>query len=167
MICRIVHQDTNHKEDAMKTYKAITAALIFAASPAMGQPATAQQTDTKGYFCRIESYKTMDLPKASKNYAHCLRSDNDGIVESALAHTAYTKMMLPTADLKEIRTEVEKLANSDRTPVIRYKAYLASMVFTSPGLFTRTLDTRYKDGDEFFSAVDSQLRHSLLGYLGE
>lgn len=151
----------------MKTYKAITAALIFAASPAMGQPATAQRTDTEGYFSRIESYKTMDLPKTCKSYAHCLKSENDGIVESALAHIAYTRLVLPTADLKEIRGEMEKLANSDRTPVIRYKAYLASMVFTSPGMFTRTPDTRYKNGDEFFSAVDSQLRHSLLGDRGE
>jgi hypothetical protein len=151
----------------MKTYKEITAAIIFAISPAMGQPATAQRADTEGYFSCIESYKTMDLPKASKNYAYCLKSDNDGIVESALAHMAYARLVLPTADLKDIRTEVEKLANSDRAPVIRYKAYLASMVFTSPGLFTRTPDTRYKDGDEFFSAIDSQLRHSLLGYRGE
>jgi len=151
----------------MKTYKAITAALIFAALPAVGQPATIPGTDTEGYFSRPEKYRMMDVRKASRNYAKCLKSENDGIVESALAHVAYTRLILPTADLKDLREAVEGLTNADRSPVIRYKAYLASMVFVNPGLFTRTAATNYADGDEFFAAIAFQLRHSLLGYRSE
>ncbi len=151
----------------MKTYKAITAALVFAALPAVGQPATTLPTDTEGYFSRPDKYRMMDVRKAGMNYAQCLKSENDGIVESALAHVAYTRLILPTADLKELRGVVEGLTNSDRSPVIRYKAYLASMVFVNPAFFTKTTATNYADGDEFFAAIAFQLRHSLLGYRSE
>ncbi len=151
----------------MKTYKAIAAALAVASLPALGQPATNRQSGTDGYFCRAESYKTIDLSKANRNYARCLRSDNDGIVESALAHVAYMRLVLPGADLRDVRKTVESIANSDRTPVVRYKAYLASMVFVSPDLFRQAPDIPFANGDEFFAAVDYRLRHSLLGYRAE
>ena len=151
----------------MKTYKIIAAALIFVTLPAIGQPATEYKPGTEGYFCRAESYRTMDFTKASRNYELCLSSDNDGIVESALAHIAYTRLVLPAADLTGVRETVEKLTISDRAPVIRYKAYLASMVLASPGLFSQTVERTYADSNEFFAAVDAQLRHTLLGYRGD
>ncbi|HTP12390.1 MAG TPA: hypothetical protein VMM37_02130 [Bacteroidota bacterium] len=147
----------------MKSYKAIAAALIFAAVPALGQPATDRQSISGGYFCRAESYRTMDLSRANQNYTLCLRSENDGIVESALAHVAYMRLVLPGADLRDVRKIVESLVNSDRLPVVRYKAYLASMVFVSPHLFKQAPDVPYATGDEFFAAVDDKLRSSLLG----
>jgi hypothetical protein len=151
----------------MRTYKTIAAALILLTVPALGQPATEGKADTEGYFCRAESYRTMDFAKVTRNYERCLSSDNDGIVESALAYIAETRLVLPAADLTGIRETVEKLTISDRAPFIRYKAYLASMVLASPGLFSQTVERTYADSNEFFAAIDAQLRHSLLGFRGE
>ncbi len=151
----------------MRTYKTLAAALFFTAIPVLGQPAAQNRPGNAAYFCCVQRYRNADLPKVSRNYLYCLRSDNTGIVESALAHVAYIRLALPAADLKDLKDAVRNLADKDCVPSVRYKAYLASMVFASPALFARIPDVPYADSREFFAAVDSQLRQDVPGHRGE
>ena len=88
---------------------------------------------------------------------------NDGVAESALAHLTFLRIDLPQLDLKKIESTMINLAETGRTPVIRYKAYLASIVFESPASFAKALNTEAANSDLFFSVVASQVQKTLLG----
>jgi hypothetical protein len=115
------------------------------------------------YLSGTLSYATANVPQAKKGFLWALKSDNDGAVESALAHIAQMRIMLPREEMKDIETALSQLAGSGRTQVIRYKAFLATQVFASPGLFQEEAAARYESGDEFFTAIASRLQRTMLG----
>lgn len=93
-----------------------------------------------------------------------LGSDNDGVVESALALVTQMRIVLPQDDMREIELVVNQLALKGNTPVIRYKSYLAVQVFASPDLFRQVARTDFPSGDDFFASIASRLQQSMLGY---
>jgi hypothetical protein len=147
----------------MKAYTMFVAGFFLVSVPTLGQSSRNGQQHDYPYVASLSSYSEGYVQKAIKNYAKALSSSNDGVVESAIAHVAFLQIGLPQLDLKEIRTTIVELAESGRTPVIRYKAYLASMVFESPASFVSALNTESNEGDLFFSGIASQAQETLLG----
>lgn len=143
----------------MKAYT-LAAGVILAAATAMGQ----QQTNERPYLTSTVSYSDINLPKAARSFLSSLNSSNDGVVESAIAQVAYMRAALPMAELTDIERTVNELANTGRTPAIRYKAYLASLVFSNPTMFRNDTSVDYASGDEFFNALSVRLQQTLLGY---
>jgi hypothetical protein len=150
-------------EDVMKGYT-LAAGLILAAASAMGQASTPQTSNERPCISGTINYHTGNLPVAKKNFLWTLQSENDGVVESALAHVTQMRIMVPGEDMKAIETVLNRLAINGRTQVIRYKAYLATQVFASPGLFREVAGTSYESGDQFFTALASRLQQTMLGY---
>jgi hypothetical protein len=85
-------------------------------------------------------------------------------VESVIGQIAHMRIVLPQEDMKDIEASLTNLANYGRTPVIRYKAYLASLVFVNPGMFRQEAANDYASSDEFLSAIASRLQRTLLGF---
>ena len=148
----------------MKAYTAITLGLAIAASTALSQVSIRQTVDERPYLSKSMNYGTAKLSQAKKNLLWTLKSDNDGVVESAIGQIAHMRVMVPLEDITDIEVALAQLANYGRTPAIRYKAYLATMVFANPGMFRQDVTKDYASSDEFLSAVASRLQQTVLGY---
>ncbi len=148
----------------MKAQIILAAGLFLVSVPTIAQIQNKDGRDDALYFGSTSSYKTPYLEQAARNYALALKSSNDGVVESAIAFSAYLRISSPALDLQEIRKSISDLSENGRTPVIRYKAYLATVVFDGPEVFESSLGGRYNDSDQFFTAVASQVHRTLLGH---
>ncbi len=104
-----------------------------------------------------------DLEKISCRYAECLQTGNPGVIVSALGHAVRMKLFVPEVNCPGLHQQISSLAVFGRTPSIRYKAYLASLVFDSPQLFKEEGARQYKDTEDLFNAVAGRLQVALLG----
>jgi len=148
----------------MKTYVMIASGLLLASLSATGQNLKPEEkTDTPSYGT-VYSYEPSYLRRAEMNYAAALHSDCDGVVESAIAHTTMLRIVARWLDMSRVHSALVDLADNGRTPVIRYKAFLATAVFDNPAKFENTLMVKYTDSDQFFNAVASQVHKTLLGH---
>ena len=147
----------------MKRYT-LAAGLILAAASALGQTSTPQAADERPYISSAISYTTANVPRVKKNFLWTLQSDNDGVMESGIAHVAQMRIMLPDEDMKEFDATLNQLAINGRTQAIRYKAYLTTQVFASPAPFRHVAEVSYASGDEFFTAIATRLQQTVLGY---
>jgi hypothetical protein len=155
-------------EDAMKTYRMMAGALLYiTVSTAFAQGLANTTAGEQPFFSSAASYVNIDLKKHTRNMIASLTHENDGVVESALAHATHMRLVVPEADLDAIQTTLKLVAEEGRTPVIRYKAYLGCLVFSSPAMFAQETNTEYADGDQFFSAVASRLQLTLLGGIAQ
>lgn len=153
---------TPTKEDIMKTYTAIVLGLALATSRLI-----AQDTDKKAerpYLIPTTNCNATVLERAGKAYLSNLSSDNDGVLESTIAYVTFMRAAAPAENMQEIEATLFRLSNNGRTPAIRYKAYLAGLVFANPKMFSTETAAEYATGDEFFTAVSSRLQKTLLGY---
>ena len=145
----------------MKKRVAVTtmAMVLMAVMTAAAQP---------GYFSTLETHQKADLEKISCRYAECLRTgnpgDNVGVIESALGHAVRMKLFIPEVKCPGLRQEISSLAVFGTTPSIRYKAYLASLVYDSPTLFKNEASRQYRDSEELFNAVAGRLQVALLSH---
>jgi len=150
-------------EVAMKAYTMLTAGLLLASLPALGQSNGRGMQHDPASSPAVWSYEEGYIQKAIKNYAAALKSTNDGVVESAIAQIVFIRIGLPKLDLKTVEGTVTNLAENGRTPVIRYKAYLANIVFESPASFEKALNVETTNSDAFFAVIASQVQRTLLG----
>jgi hypothetical protein len=114
------------------------------------------------YFSSGESHTPEKMEKAVTRYVSCLGSPNQGVVESALAHAVWMKLCVPDREFVELQARVNSLAATSPEPVIRYKAYLASLVFDQPELFKGEAGQIFENGDELFVSLSSRLQYALL-----
>lgn len=114
------------------------------------------------YFSASAVSKIVTI-KVVRNYQFSLRSENDGVVESALAQVAYVKLVNPDQPMELLREDVNTLVLFGRTPMIRYKAYLAAQVFDSPGMFNRVTIPPCSTCDQLFEALSAKLHETLAG----
>ncbi len=147
----------------MKAYKVLAASLFLVSIPVLAQSSRRGMQHDPPHSAAVWSYAEEYTQKAIKNYAMALNSANDGVVESVIAHLTFLRIDLPQLDLKKIEATLINLAETGRTPVIRYKAYLANIVFESPASFVKSLNTEATNSDLFFSDIASQVQKTLLG----
>jgi hypothetical protein len=110
----------------------------------------------------IASYRALNVKKYERACVISLRYDVDGVVECALRDAALMKIAQPDAEAPKIKEEIDRLAAGGRTPVIRYKAWLARLVFEYPQLFTNMADGDYDTAEEAFAAIAERLAQTLL-----
>jgi hypothetical protein len=114
------------------------------------------------FFPSLGKISPAQKESLEKNFTADLTSWNVGLVESALAIVTMVKLDLPAEKLPVVKETVEGLVTSGSTPGIRFKAYLASAVFTDPTMFKQESSHTYNNPDEFFNALAGRLSHSLL-----
>jgi len=148
----------------MKAQALITAGLLLTALPAVGQNQIGAKIAETSSAGMMMSYNKPYLEKAAGSYQRCLKSRCDGVVESAIAYATYLRLVAPGLDLNAIQSELRDLAVSGTTPAIRYKAYLATVVFENPQSFENTQGAGDTEGNEFFIAISEKMRTTLLGY---
>jgi hypothetical protein len=138
----------------------LTAAVVF---PASGQPAV----DTMGKPSpRWLNYSEARVRSIEANYGASLKSSNDGVVESAIAHCVEMRWAFPSAKLEDVRDGLGVLATGGKTAAIRYKAYLAGLVYDSPSIFSSESGQEYAQDEDLFAAVSVRAEKVLLGFSG-
>lgn len=137
----------------MKRMMIVTAAAMITAAGAMGQPS---------YFSDEARHKCSDLANAEQRYVLCLESDNTGVIESALAHAVNMKLICPSVEFTKLKAEISDVAKNGSTPVTRYKAYLAGLVFENATMFSRVRQAGYETPEELFRSVATQVQMTLL-----
>lgn len=99
---------------------------------------------------------------ASKNLLAAIRSENPGVIESAIRVTAQMKMRYPEADVTTLVKAMEDVWLKNPSGALRYKAYIASNICTDPDWYSNDLRTANADDDDFFKAASSRMQEKLL-----
>ncbi len=99
---------------------------------------------------------------AEENYAAGLASDNDGLVESSLYYAVRMRLAFPERTFTALQSAVDRLVKCGRTHCIRYKASLASTIFSSPALIDVDRVGLPTDMNAYFSDIARQLEQKLL-----
>jgi hypothetical protein len=127
--------------------------------------ANAGDFSANGYrtFPDLKSYQDVSFERVARSYLGSLeyRGCNE-IVEGGLAQIAMLKLAQPNGEHKAVEKQLNALALDGETPTVRYKAYLTSMVFTNPNLFTGEKFGDYNNGDELFTALAQRLQKEAL-----
>jgi len=145
----------------MKTFGVLAIGVLAAASVATGQTVREDAPGARPYFASIARYAAVDLEELQENILANLGSENDGVVESALAHAAHLRLARPDIEMSEIREAVIALASEGPTATIRYRAHLVSQVCCEPARFDDALMGTYASGEEFFASLGSRLQAML------
>ncbi len=140
----------------MKTRVAVTvmAVVVMATMTAAAQ---------NRFFSSLETHRSTDLGKIACKYTNCLKSGNVGVIESALAHVVRMKMYVPELECPGLRQEISSLSVAGPNASVRYKAFLASLVFDTPGLFKEEAVREFDTPEELFNSVALRLQIALLG----
>jgi hypothetical protein len=147
--------DYQNKEDIMKTVHAIIATMVLAAT------AYAQSSTANNYFAQPARYSSVDAPRAASVYTANLSSNNEGVVESSLAHLAMMKLMLPANDFQAAEAKAAELAKNYPSQETRYKAFLTRTVIDNPAMFAGLETRHYAHADEFFGVIAAKLAETI------
>ena len=107
-----------------------------------------------------QTEKTVE--SAPANYIKALKSDNDGMVESALFHAMKYKLYYPDQNISDLEKQIERLAENGKSETIRYKAFLANEFMQNEALMNRIEKEDYKDSGEFFKMLSEELNDHVL-----
>ena len=114
----------------------VAAVALFTAVGAAGESTNAGAN---------QRYKNRDLVDVEKAYVLCLRSDNAGVVESGLGHAINVKLLFPTVEFPALKKGIDSATRTGATASIRYRAYLAALVFENPAMFSNIEKKVYDD----------------------
>ncbi|MCK5573494.1 MAG: hypothetical protein KAJ12_12070 [Bacteroidetes bacterium] len=148
----------------MKTLAVVLAGGLLVAGATAHAGGKAEHAAARPYFSDSASHARADMARAVGKYKPCLECGHSGVIESALAHLAWMKIMRPEADLSAMRESLDQLSVAGATPAIRYKAYLTFLVVDDPSMFAEIRNGMYNGSDELFAAISKTLRKNLLGY---
>ena len=68
----------------------------------------------------ISSFAQSTLPKASENYFHALKSDNIGVVESAVFNIVQLKLHYPKQNTDQLLKALNELSQDADSESLRY-----------------------------------------------
>ena len=144
----------------MKRSAVILAALCVATSAGIRAQSP---DDSLPIFPRADRYAHADPNRIDRMYAPALASVNDGVVESAIAQCVNAKIALPAGEFIQIRRVLGSLSVAGRTPALRYKAYLAGLVFDNPAILAGADLPRFRSTEELFATLSEKLQKALIG----
>lgn len=97
-----------------------------------------------------------------KNFHHSLQSDVEGVVEGTIYDVVLYKKYFPDLDYEGIVDRLNDLAVSNKVPLVRYKAHLASMYFSAGEQINVVPAQDPWDQDALFRQIAEQLEKNLL-----
>lgn len=131
----------------------LISSIIFLAGPA----AFAQLSTVD--FNVIPEYSE----KSIERYEDALKSDNPGVVESAIFYSVKLKLVTPEADTDKLMKAINDLVLKGETETIRYKAHIAAQYYNDPAMLGEIEVKNYKDDtDELFQVLATELQNHLL-----
>ena len=145
----------------MKLHGYLLAAMLLAGAAA-AQAMPGSMNIGQAYFSSPERYASYEPSVLDRNYASCLGSEIDGVVESALAHVIKMKLAWPEQSFPKVENAVRKLSVNGRTMGIRYRAQLSSMVLDNIHTFEVTSCKDCVNPESLFESVAQRLQQTAL-----
>jgi hypothetical protein len=140
----------------MKKHTMVMTAMLAIAAytgvTAQGLPAGETSSKSRVYDCKVDH--------GLVNLLVALRSENQGLAESALMRAAEVKMFFPGSDIATTKNVIDSLSVHANVLSVRYKAYLASNVCDNPGWFAKMENIQSEE--KFFDLVAAQLHERIL-----
>ena len=137
-------------------------AVVLSGAGLVAQVTERSAGDDRSPIARLESYRECDLQKLEARLLISLGHDIEGVVVGALREVAKIKLAQPACTSDRIVSEVEDLVRKGATPAIRYKAYLTSIVLSTPHSFAREGETEFRTDEQFFTALSRRLEGLAL-----
>jgi hypothetical protein len=106
---------------------------------------------------------TGDSGKLVKAYGKCLKSDNPGVLESALGHILWMRVAVACVDITPLKPMVDDLAVSGNSASIRLRAYLTAMVMENPEAFKELAGHEFQGPHDLFANVAELVYASEIG----
>ncbi len=99
------------------------------------------------------------INKAKQSYLYSMGSDYNSVVESAIFYTMEMKDRYPEFNYGKLIDRFNELAIDGKTPVLRYKAQLASLYFNFYPMFAdiKIADVDKENPDLFFKQISERL----------
>ncbi|MEL6821726.1 MAG: hypothetical protein AAFP70_08200 [Calditrichota bacterium] len=110
----------------------------------------------------ISSFAQSTLPKASENYFHALKSDNIGVVESAVFNIVQLKLHYPKQNTDQLLKALNELSQDADSESLRYRAYLAASYLEQCTLRAKIEVKKYEDIESFFVMLADTMQEELL-----
>ncbi|MGH1366650.1 MAG: hypothetical protein ACRBF0_24025 [Calditrichia bacterium] len=110
----------------------------------------------------ISAFAQSSLPKASENYLHALKSDNIGVLESAVFNIVKLKLQFPQQDTDKLLAALKELSQNAGDESLRYRAYLAASFLQQDDLRSRIKVKNHEDAEAFFVLLANTLEDELL-----
>lgn len=104
----------------------------------------------------------IDLKSARQNYLVGLRSENTGVVESAIYNVLQLVKVDPTQAIVEIRQQLTRLSTSSQTDRVRYKAGVALMLLAHPDILMNLSYNRNIPADQYFADAMERMKATYL-----
>ncbi len=144
----------------MKLHRYLFAAMLLAGTAAQAMPGSGNPN--QNYFSSAERIASYEPTVLDRNYAACLKSETDGVVESALAHVIKMKLVFPDQAFPKVENAVRKLSTDGRTMAIRYRAQLSSMVLDNVQTFKVTNCKDCETPEALFESIAAHLQQTAL-----
>lgn len=135
----------------MKTTATVLVMMLIISTVSAGE------SRERGYFAEVAKYTEVNTTQIARGYLASLKSDNDGVKESALAHVAMMKLAAPAIESNALRVRVREIARNSASTEIRYKAHLVTNVIEHPAIFSGLEREEYTTADELFAAIARRL----------
>jgi hypothetical protein len=91
-----------------------------------------------------------------------LKSENQGVVESAIFISLSLKNYFPESNYGKVINKLNDLVADGITPVIKYKAQLASLYYSYPNLFSDIKVDTKENAETYFKMISERLVNNSL-----
>lgn len=105
-----------------------------------------------------ETEKTK-VEKNLKNFLLAMSCENTGVVESSIIICVELKALYPQHDLKKVEDKLNSLAVDGETPVIRYRALLASLYYSNYPIFANLKIVDKDNPEKTFRAIIDRIEN--------
>ena len=105
-----------------------------------------------------ETEKTK-VEKNLKNFLLAMSCENTGVVESSIIICVELKALYPQYDLKKVEDKLNSLAVNGETPVIRYRALLASLYYSNYPIFANLKIVDKDNPEKTFRAIIDRIEN--------
>lgn len=133
----------------------LAGALMVASASTAAAQSSGERAERKTYTVPCE-WKG-DSKVIVKRYRECLASENQGVVEAALAHVIWIQVAAPCIDVAPLKADIDRLSVEGTPAPTRLRAYLASMVFENPEGFKALAKQEFQGPADLFAAVTGSM----------
>ena len=141
----------------MKAAVTLGLAIALSGTSLIAQTPTNPTNSQRSTLAQLRSYQQCDLQKIEKYLLVSLNYDVEGVVMGALRDIAKIKLAQPGCTSEPIEKRVSELVRTGASSAIRYKAYLTSIVLTSPWAFEEEGLAEFMTDEQFFTALARKL----------
>lgn len=145
----------------MKLQGYVLAGMLLAGA-FVGQALAAGDRPENAAAADFTSHTAINQTVLDDNYARCLSSNVDGVVETALAYVIQAKLEWPDQNFSKIEKAARKLSVSGRTLAIRYKASLTSIIYDDMLMQQLSDCVNCDTPEELFAKVAVRIQQAAL-----